>query len=60
MPAADVARSVVRAVERGHAETFVPALLRQAQVAKSLVPPLFRWGAARVFAEELAAQRRSR
>jgi short-subunit dehydrogenase len=58
VPAADVAQTIVRCVEAGHAEAFVPAMLRQAVVAKTLIPPLLRWGTARAFTRELAAERR--
>ena len=58
--AARVARSVITAVERGRAEVFISPLLRQAVVAKTLVPPLLRWGTARAFTDELARENRSR
>lgn len=58
--AAQVAKTVLRAVEGNRPEAFVPPFLRQAVVAKTLVPPLYRWGTARAFASELAAERRSR
>ena len=51
-----VAHTVIRAVERGRAESFVSPLMRQAVVAKSLVPPLYRWGTARAFGKELARE----
>ena len=51
-----VAQTVIRAVERGRAESFVSPLMRQAVVAKSLVPPLYRWGTARAFGKELAGE----
>jgi len=55
---ARVARSVIRAVEGNRAEAYVSPLLRQAVVAKTLLPPLFRWGTARTFADELAGEDR--
>jgi short-subunit dehydrogenase len=58
VPAARVAHAVIRAVESGHREVFVPPLLRQAVVAKTLIPALFGWGTARAFSRELAAERR--
>jgi short-subunit dehydrogenase len=60
VPAGEVASSILRAVERNHAESFVPAMLRQAFMVRSLVPPLFRFGTARVFADELKTYRLSR
>jgi short-subunit dehydrogenase len=53
VPAAKVARTVIKAVEGNRLETFVDPMLRQAVVTKTLVPPLFRWGTARAFATEL-------
>lgn len=53
VPAAKVARTVIRAVEQERAEAFVSPFLRQAVVSKTLVPLLFKLGTARVFAEEL-------
>ena len=58
-----VARAVVEAVERGRLEQVVPRMLGQAVVAKTLLPPLYRWGTRRSFASELsslAAARRDR
>ena len=60
VPAARVARTVLTCVENGHAEAFVAPLLRQAIVTKTLVPPLLRWGTARAFAKELAAEEQRR
>lgn len=57
VPAARVAQAVMAAVEGGRAEKFVPPILRQAVVAKTLVPALFGWGTQRTFARELAADR---
>jgi short-subunit dehydrogenase len=58
--AARVAQAVLRAVEHDKAEVFVPPMLQQATVAKTLVPPLFGWGTARTFRKELEGERRSR
>jgi short-subunit dehydrogenase len=57
---AEVARTILRTVERDRPESFVSGFMRQAVVAKTLVPPLYRWGTARAFAGELADQRRTR
>lgn len=53
---AKVARTVIAAVERRRGETYVSRLLAQAVVSKTLLPPLFRWGTARAFADKLAEQ----
>ena len=53
VPAAKVARTVIRAVDGNRAEVYVSPMLRQAVVSKTLVPPLFQWGTARAFSEEL-------
>ena len=60
VPAADVARAVVRAVEDGRAESYVPPSFRPAVAVRHLVPPLFRWGTRRSFTRELAADRARR
>jgi short-subunit dehydrogenase len=60
VPAADVARAVVRAVEGGRAESYVPPSFRPAVAIRHLVPPLFRWGTRRSFTRELAADRARR
>lgn len=57
VPAAKVAKVALDAVERNRAEAFVSRFLRQAVVSKTLLPPLYRWGAARAFADDLAAFR---
>jgi len=56
VPAARVAARVLSAVEGRRSEAFISPLLRQAVIAKTLVPPLFRWGTARTFAEELKTE----
>ena len=55
-----VARAVVRAVERGRAEQYVPAGFRPAVVIRHLLPPVFRWGTRRSFRRELAEDRAKR
>ncbi|HZT67554.1 MAG TPA: SDR family oxidoreductase [Acidimicrobiales bacterium] len=49
-----VADAVMVAVEKERLEQVVPRMLGQAVVAKTLLPPLFRWGTRRSFAEELS------
>jgi short-subunit dehydrogenase len=60
VPAEDVARAVVRAVEGDRAESYVPGSFRPAVVIRHLVPPLFRWGTRRSMARELADDRARR
>lgn len=55
-----VARAVIRAVERETPEQLVPGWFRQAVLARHLVPPLYRWGTRRAFRSELAADRARR
>jgi short-subunit dehydrogenase len=55
VPPDKVARALVRAVERGRLETFVPGWLQIAGALRQLVPPLYRWGTRRSFKRELAA-----
>ena len=55
-----VADAVVAAIERGSAETYVPRWFRPATVVRHLVPPLFRWGTARSFRDELRADKTKR
>jgi short-subunit dehydrogenase len=50
-----VAASVVAAIEGGTAEIYVPRSFRPAVVVRHLVPPLFRWGTARSFRDEMRA-----
>ena len=59
VPAEDVARAVMRAVEGDRAEQYVPGWFRPAVVVRHLVPPLFRWGTRRSFTRELADRYRS-
>ena len=60
VPAARVARQVIRVVEKNRAEAFVSPLLRQAVVFKTLVPPLFQVGTRGAFKEELKDERAKR
>jgi short-subunit dehydrogenase len=52
-----VAGTILRAVEGDRAEAFVSPFMRQAVVARTVVPPLYRWGTARAFSGELATER---
>ena len=60
VPAEQVATAVIRAVERGHHEQYVPGSFRPAVVTRHLLPPLFRWGSKRSFVRELAEDRATR
>ncbi len=60
VPADDVAAAVLRAVEGGRLEQYVPTWLRPAVMVRHLLPPLFRWGTARTFKDELAADEAGR
>lgn len=60
VPAEQVAAAVIRAVEDGRHEQYVPRAFRQAVVTRHLVPPLFRWGSKRSFRRELAEDRVAR
>jgi short-subunit dehydrogenase len=60
VPAEQVATAVIRAVERGHHEQYVPRSFRPAVVTRHLLPPLFRWGSKRSFVRELAEDRATR
>jgi short-subunit dehydrogenase len=55
-----VADGVVAAIEGGTAESFVPKWFRPAVITRHLLPPLFRWGTARSFRDELRADARTR
>ncbi|HLM64612.1 MAG TPA: SDR family NAD(P)-dependent oxidoreductase [Acidimicrobiales bacterium] len=57
VPADDVARAVIRAVEGGLHEQYVPASFRPAVVIRHMVPPVFRWGTRRSFTRQLAEDR---
>jgi len=60
VPAEQVAAAVVKAVEDGVAEQYVPGSFRPAVVVRHLVPPLFRRGLKRNFTRELARDRATR
>jgi short-subunit dehydrogenase len=60
VPASHVAHAVIRAVEGGRHEQYVPAYLRPAVTIRHLVPPLFRWGTKRSFARQIGEDRRRR
>lgn len=60
VPPAQVAQAVISVVEGTRAEKFVPSILRQAVVTKSLIPGLFGWGAQRTFSREVTAERQLR
>jgi len=53
-----VAARILSCIEGRRSETFISPMLRQAVIAKTLVPPLFRWGTARTFAKELDSEAR--
>ena len=55
-----VAAAVIRAIEGGSAETYVPRWFRPAVVTRHLAPPMFRWGTARSFRAELRADEAKR
>jgi len=60
VPATEVAAAVIRAVETGRLEQYVPGTFRPAVMIRHLVPSLFRWGARRSFRDELVADEASR
>ena len=53
IPAARVAATVVKAVEAGEGEYFVPRAFRAALAVRHLVPRLYGWGTSRSFRDEL-------
>jgi short-subunit dehydrogenase len=55
-----VADAVVRAIEHGKSEVYVPPMFRPAVVVRHLLPPMLRWGTKRSFRKELAADAKSR
>jgi short-subunit dehydrogenase len=55
-----IARAVVRSVERGRHEAFVPGWMRAATVVRHLAPPLYRSGTRRSFKGEVETLERSR
>jgi short-subunit dehydrogenase len=58
--AESVANAVVKAIEEGRDEQYVPTWLRPAVVTRHLVPPMFRWGTKRSFKAELEADAHKR
>jgi 3-oxoacyl-[acyl-carrier protein] reductase len=60
VPAEDVADAVIRAVEAGRHEQYVPGWLRPAVVTRHLLPPFFRAGTKQSMKKELAADRAAR
>ena len=60
VPAEQVADAVIAAVKGDKHEQYVPKSFRGAVVARHTLPPLFRWGSARSFTQELADDRRKR
>jgi short-subunit dehydrogenase len=60
VPAEQVADAVIKAVEQGKHELYVPSWFRQAVVTRHLIPPMFRWGSKRSFTDELAKDRTTR
>jgi short-subunit dehydrogenase len=55
VPPEDVATAVIKAVEGGSLERYVPAMLRPAVPIRHLLPRFFRWGTAKSMSRELAA-----
>lgn len=53
-----VAGTVMRAIEAGRGEWFVPRWFGSAVAVRHLAPRLYRWGTRRSFKDELGAQRR--
>jgi short-subunit dehydrogenase len=52
-----VAAVTIRAIERNRRDIFASAFMRQALITKTLIPPAFRLGSVRAFAQELADMR---
>lgn len=48
-----VAKAVLAAVDKDRLEQLVPGMLHGAVVARHLFPPMFRWGTARAFKDEV-------
>jgi short-subunit dehydrogenase len=51
--AEQVAKAVLAAVDKDRLEQLVPGMLHGAVIARHLFPPLFRWGTARAFRNEV-------
>lgn len=60
VPPEQVADAVIKAVESGRHEQYVPSAFRPAVITRHLLPPLFRWGSKRSFTRELAEDRAKR
>lgn len=60
VPAAQVASAVIKAVEAGRHEQYVPTSFRAAVVIRHLIPPIFRFGSKKSFTRELADDRSKR
>jgi short-subunit dehydrogenase len=60
VPPEQVAEAVIKAVESGRHEQYVPAAFRPAVIIRHLLPPLFRSGSRRSFTRELAEDRTKR
>jgi short-subunit dehydrogenase len=60
VPPEQVATAVIKAVERGRHEQYVPGAFRPAVTIRHLLPPFFRWGTKRSFTRELAEDRERR
>jgi short-subunit dehydrogenase len=53
VPPEQVANAVIAAVDKDRLEQLVPRMLQGAVVTRHLLPPLFRWGTARAFRNEV-------
>jgi short-subunit dehydrogenase len=53
VPPERVAKAVIAAVDKDRLEQMVPGMLQGAVVTRHLLPPLFRWGTARAFRNEV-------
>jgi short-subunit dehydrogenase len=53
VPPEQVANAVIAAVDKDRLERMVPRMLQGAVVTRHLLPPLFRWGTARAFRNEV-------
>jgi short-subunit dehydrogenase len=53
VPPEKVAKAVIAAVDKDRLEQLVPKMLQGAVVTRHLLPPLFRWGTARAFRNEV-------
>jgi hypothetical protein len=53
VPPEQVAKAVITAVDKDRLEQMVPKILHGAVVTRHLLPPLFRWGTAKAFRNEV-------